>query len=442
MEDRALHQAHAHVARRPQRESDDLALVLRARNGDGRSLDALIRRYNGFVRLKASSYFLAGGDGEDLQQEGLIGLYKAIRDYRVDKDTSFRSFAELCITRQIITAIKGATRYKHGPLNGYISFSHTPAGQDADSGDCTIGDTLAASNVHDPANRVISSRGPRGAGRRARREPVEARGTGAGAVHGGRVVRGRSASGSTATPRPSTTRCSESSARSARISTRASSSASPTLRLGLSYEPHDARAFARLIADAQRAFALAEREALEPFGITPPVFGLLDVIARHRRHLPGRSGRGARRHASDRDRLAERPPRAGPRDPRRVGAGRPQGAADADRGRRHGPPGRRRRDSAQTHASGGLARSIRRSRPTSWTRSTACLRPARAPAPGRRPAARRRAGAGMPGGRAWPGRSPRRPPRTGASGRGAPGARARGRRRGAGPAPARAPGAS
>ena len=159
MEDRALHQAHAHVARRPQRESDDLALVLRARNGDGRSLDALIRRNNGFVRLKASSYFLAGGDGEDLQQEGLIGLYKAIRDYRVDKDTSFRSFAELCITRQIITAIKGATRYKHGPLNGYISFSHTPAGQDADSGDCTIGDTLAASNVHDPANRVISSEG-------------------------------------------------------------------------------------------------------------------------------------------------------------------------------------------------------------------------------------------------------------------------------------------
>ncbi len=123
------------------------------------SLDALIRRYNGFVRLKASSYFLAGGDGEDLQQEGLIGLYKAIRDYRVDKDTSFRSFAELCITRQIITAIKGATRFKHGPLNGYISFSHTPAGQDPDSGDCTIGDTLAASNVHDPANRVISSEG-------------------------------------------------------------------------------------------------------------------------------------------------------------------------------------------------------------------------------------------------------------------------------------------
>src|SRR5437764_6246904 len=111
----------ATAAQKVQRELEDLQLVMRARNGDGGALDALIRRYNGFVRLKASSYFLAGGDGEDLQQEGLIGLYKAIRDYRVDKDTSFRSFAELCITRQIITAIKGATRFKHGPLNGYIS---------------------------------------------------------------------------------------------------------------------------------------------------------------------------------------------------------------------------------------------------------------------------------------------------------------------------------
>jgi RNA polymerase sporulation-specific sigma factor len=151
--------ATAPVPRRHAREHDDLALVLRARNGDRRSLDALIRRYQGFVRLKASSYFLAGGDAEDLQQEGLIGLYKAIRDYRVDKETSFRSFAELCITRQIITAIKGATRFKHGPLNGYVSFSHTPAGQEPDGGDCTIGDTLAASPVHDPCSKVISSEG-------------------------------------------------------------------------------------------------------------------------------------------------------------------------------------------------------------------------------------------------------------------------------------------
>ena len=95
-------------------------------------MDALIRRYTGFVRLKASSYFLAGGDNDDLLQEGLVGLYKAVRDFRTDKETSFRSFAELCVTRQIITAIKTATRFKHAPLNTYVSFSHTPAGQDGE----------------------------------------------------------------------------------------------------------------------------------------------------------------------------------------------------------------------------------------------------------------------------------------------------------------------
>src|SRR5688572_3070278 len=105
------------TAQRAQRELEDLQLVVKARNGDGGALDQLIRRYTGFVRLKASSYFLAGGDAEDLVQEGLIGLYKAVRDFRSDKETSFRSFAELCVTRQIITAIKTATRYKHAPLN-------------------------------------------------------------------------------------------------------------------------------------------------------------------------------------------------------------------------------------------------------------------------------------------------------------------------------------
>jgi RNA polymerase sporulation-specific sigma factor len=107
---------------RSQRELEDLQLVIRARNGDDVALDGLIRRYTGFVRLKASSYFIAGGEGDDLIQEGLIGLYKAVRDFRADKETSFRSFAELCITRQIITAIKTATRYKHAPLNTYVSF--------------------------------------------------------------------------------------------------------------------------------------------------------------------------------------------------------------------------------------------------------------------------------------------------------------------------------
>ena len=139
-----------------QRELEDLQLVLKARNGDGVALDALIRRYTTFVRLKASSYFLAGGDGDDLIQEGLIGLYKAVRDFRPDKETSFRSFAELCVTRQIITAIKTATRFKHSPLNSYISFSHTPAGQDSDS-DCTLGDALPGPGVHDPAICVIST---------------------------------------------------------------------------------------------------------------------------------------------------------------------------------------------------------------------------------------------------------------------------------------------
>ena len=138
-----------------QRESDDLRLVIRARNGDGAALDILIRRYTGFVRLKASSYFLAGGDPDDLIQEGLIGLYKAVRDFRSDKETSFRSFAELCITRQIITAIKAATRFKHQPLNAYVSFSQTPAGQE--DSDCTLGDALPAPGVEDPAICVVST---------------------------------------------------------------------------------------------------------------------------------------------------------------------------------------------------------------------------------------------------------------------------------------------
>src|SRR5438046_7833241 len=148
--------APAYSAQRQQRELADLQLALRARNGDGSALDGLIRRYTGFVRLKASSYFLAGGDAEDLIQEGLIGLCKAVRDFRPDKETSFRSFAELCVTRQIITAIKTATRYKHQALNNYVSFSHTPAGQDPDS-DCTLGDALPGSHVDEPSVQVIST---------------------------------------------------------------------------------------------------------------------------------------------------------------------------------------------------------------------------------------------------------------------------------------------
>jgi RNA polymerase sporulation-specific sigma factor len=143
-------------AQRAERELEDLQLVIRARNGDSQAMDTLIRRYTGFVRLKASSYFLAGGDSDDLIQEGLIGLYKAVRDFRSDKETSFRSFAELCITRQIITAIKTATRFKHAPLNTYVSFSQTPAGQESE-GDCTLGDALPGPSVDEPSICVIST---------------------------------------------------------------------------------------------------------------------------------------------------------------------------------------------------------------------------------------------------------------------------------------------
>src|SRR5206468_5062485 len=150
------HAAATYSPQKAQRELEDLQLVVKARNGSEAALDALIRRYTGFVRLKASSYFLAGGDSEDLVQEGLIGLYKAVRDFRADKETSFRSLAELCVTRQIITAIKTATRFKHAPLNTYVSFSHTPAGQESDS-ECTLGDALPGPSVDDPSVCVIST---------------------------------------------------------------------------------------------------------------------------------------------------------------------------------------------------------------------------------------------------------------------------------------------
>ena len=152
--------AHAATAvrtqQKSQRELEDLQLVMRVHNGDERARETLIQRYTGFVRMKASSYFIAGGEPEDLVQEGLIGLCKAMRDFRADKETSFRSFAELCVTRQIITAIKTATRYKHSPLNTYVSFSQTPAGQDPDS-DVTLGDALPGSHVNDPSVAVIST---------------------------------------------------------------------------------------------------------------------------------------------------------------------------------------------------------------------------------------------------------------------------------------------
>ena len=139
-----------------QLQVDDGYLIALAKQGNHDAYDRLVRRYYGFVRLKASSYFLAGGDSDDLIQEGLVGLYKAIRDYRTDRESSFRNFAELCITRQIITAVKTATRNKHTPLNQYVSFSSSPAGASGDS-EPTLDEMLPGSTVHDPVNQVISS---------------------------------------------------------------------------------------------------------------------------------------------------------------------------------------------------------------------------------------------------------------------------------------------
>jgi RNA polymerase sporulation-specific sigma factor len=134
---------------------EDTYLITLAKQGSADAFDRLVRRYYSFVRLKASSYFLVGGDAEDLIQEGLVGLYKAIRDFRSDRESSFRNFAELCITRQIITAVKTATRNKHTPLNGYVSFSATPAG--AADAEPTLDEVIPGSTVHDPVNQVISS---------------------------------------------------------------------------------------------------------------------------------------------------------------------------------------------------------------------------------------------------------------------------------------------
>jgi RNA polymerase sporulation-specific sigma factor len=147
----------ARFSHNPQSEVkvDDGFLIALAKQGDKTAYDRLVRRYHGFVRLKASSYFLAGGDSDDLIQEGLVGLYTAIRDYRTDRESSFRNFAELCITRQIITAVKTATRNKHSPLNQYVSFSSTPAAAGEDVP--TLDQTIAGPSVNDPVNRVISS---------------------------------------------------------------------------------------------------------------------------------------------------------------------------------------------------------------------------------------------------------------------------------------------
>ena len=138
-----------------QAELDDHYLVALAKQGKRDAYDRIMRRYYGFVRLKASSYFLIGGDSEDLIQEGLVGLYKAVRDYRADRESSFRNFAELCITRQMITAVKTASRNKHAPLNQSISFATSPTA--GGEGESTLEEILPGSRVEDPASKVIST---------------------------------------------------------------------------------------------------------------------------------------------------------------------------------------------------------------------------------------------------------------------------------------------
>ena len=134
---------------------DDEDLVRLAKMGNSDATRRLLTKYQYFVRVKAHSYFLAGGDGDDLLQEGYIGLFKAIRDYRPDRARAFRGFAELCVTRQIITAIKTASRQKHSPLNTYISFSYSPAGSAYE--DRTLADLIPSGRTSDPVQQVISS---------------------------------------------------------------------------------------------------------------------------------------------------------------------------------------------------------------------------------------------------------------------------------------------
>ncbi|MEA2460686.1 MAG: polymerase sporulation-specific sigma factor [Actinomycetota bacterium] len=135
-------------------EVTDEELVGLARTGDDHAIETLLGRYRHYARAKARSYFLAGADKEDIVQEGMIGLYKAIRDFQAERNIAFRSFAELCMTRQIITAIKTATRQKHVPLNSYVSLNR-PASDD--EGDRTLGDSIAADTLVDPADLVISA---------------------------------------------------------------------------------------------------------------------------------------------------------------------------------------------------------------------------------------------------------------------------------------------
>ncbi|KYD33025.1 RNA polymerase sporulation sigma factor SigH [Geobacillus sp. NFOSA3] len=132
---------------------EDEQLVELVHQGDGDALDFLIHKYQNFVRAKARSYFLVGADREDIIQEGMIGLYKAVRDFKGDKLSSFKAFAELCITRQMITAIKTATRQKHIPLNSYVSLDRPIYDDESDR---TLMDVISGTKAMDPEELIVN----------------------------------------------------------------------------------------------------------------------------------------------------------------------------------------------------------------------------------------------------------------------------------------------
>ncbi len=143
---RSIYRAHT--------DQTDEDLVARWQGGDESALEEILARYRRFARAKARTYFLVGADADDVEQEGLIGLYKAVRDFQADRQVSFRAFAELCVTRQVISAIKAATRQKHQPLNRYVSMNAPKGGDDAS--DRTMEDLLDDHRMGDPADEVVS----------------------------------------------------------------------------------------------------------------------------------------------------------------------------------------------------------------------------------------------------------------------------------------------
>jgi len=132
-------------------QQDEYDIVLKASKGDKIALEYIIKKYKNFVKAKAKSYFLIGADKEDIIQEGMIGLYKAVRDFDASKTNSFKGFADICITRQIITAIKTATRQKHIPLNSYISLNKPVYDEESER---TLLDIIATSIVTDPEELI------------------------------------------------------------------------------------------------------------------------------------------------------------------------------------------------------------------------------------------------------------------------------------------------